>query len=109
MNYQPFRVSNDALSDLRELRRRLDDDGYLFLRRFQNADTLRDLRLQILQRIGRCSDWVLPGSDLADGRVDGSKACTEPHSHYRIARNRSSAILKVHANAATTPTAWMAS
>ena len=97
MNFQPFRVSNDALDDPSELGQRLDDDGYLFLRGFQNADALRDLRLQILQRIDQCSDWVLPGSDLADGRVDASKACTEPHSHYRDVYREVYKLRGVHA------------
>ena len=45
----PFKVSNDALDDSQELRRRLDDDGYLFVRGLLDATTLWDLRLQMLK------------------------------------------------------------
>ena len=97
MTFQPFRVSNEALDAPTELRQRLEDDGYLFLRDFQNADALRDLRLQILQRIDHCSDWILPGSDLTDGRVDASKACTEPHNEYRDVYREMYMLRGVHA------------
>ena len=83
MNLQPFRVSNDALDDPVELRRRMDEEGYLFLRKFQDADKLWELRLQILERIRSAGDWILPGSNLADGRVDPATACTEPDREYQ--------------------------
>lgn len=83
MNLQPFRESNDALDDPLELRRRMDDEGYLFLRKFQDADKLWELRQKILERIQVASDWILPGSNLADGCVDPAKACTEPDREYQ--------------------------
>ena len=83
MDLRPFRVSNDALGDPIELRRRMVDEGYLFLRKFQDADRLRELRLEILGRIRSSGDWIVPGSDLADGRVDPVKACTEPDRAYQ--------------------------
>ncbi len=83
MNLQPFRASNDALDDPEELRCRMDNEGYLFLRKFQDADKLWDLRLQILERIQSAGDWIVPGSNLAEGRVDPAKACTEPDRAYQ--------------------------
>ena len=83
MNLQPFRVSNDALDDPVELRRRMDDEGYLFLRKFQDPDKLWELRIQVLERLRAASNWFVPGSDLTDGRVDPAKACTEPDREYQ--------------------------
>ena len=37
-----FRVSNDAFDDPAELQRRLADEGYLFFRKLQNPDKMRD-------------------------------------------------------------------
>jgi hypothetical protein len=42
-----FRVSNEAMNDPDELQRRIDDDGYLFFKRLQNPDKLRELRRKI--------------------------------------------------------------
>ena len=44
-------VSNDAIDDAEELRRRIDDEGYLFFRKLQNPDKLWDLRRQMLERM----------------------------------------------------------
>lgn len=82
MTLQPFRVSNDALGDPAELRRRFADEGYLFLRRFQDPDKLRQLRRDILEAVDRASDWIVPGSTLEEGRVDPDKACTEGNGEY---------------------------
>jgi hypothetical protein len=83
MEFEPYRVSNDALDDPFELRRRINDEGYLFLRGFQDRDRLESLRTQILDRVRASSDWLLPGSELADARVDAAKACTEPDAAYQ--------------------------
>ena len=83
MNLQPFRVSNDALDEPAELRRRMEDEGYLFLRKFQDPDKLWDLRLKILARIQAASDWMVPGRKLSEGKVDPTKACTEPDREYQ--------------------------
>ena len=81
MDLQPFRVSNDALGDPAELRRRFTDEGYLFLRKFQSPDLLWQLRLDILEVI-EAGGWIKPGTELADGRVDPAKACTEGNQEY---------------------------
>ena len=82
MDLQPFRVSNDALSDPAELRRRFEEEGYLFLRKLQDPDKLWQLRLEILEALQAASDWIVPGSNLAEGRVDPSKAVTEGNREY---------------------------
>src|SRR5690242_5562261 len=67
--FQEFRVSNDALNDPEELRRRIDAEGYLFFRSLQDADKLRALRRDILGVL-REGGWVRPGTDLMDGIAD---------------------------------------
>ncbi|AWT59985.1 MAG: 1-deoxypentalenic acid 11-beta-hydroxylase [Candidatus Moanabacter tarae] len=83
MIFQPFRASNDTLDDPIELRRRIENEGYLFLRKFQDPEKLRDLRLRILERIDSASDWMLPNTKLSEGKVDPTKACTEPDREYQ--------------------------
>jgi hypothetical protein len=47
--YQELRVSNDAVGDAEELRRRMADEGYLFIKGLQDADKLWSLR-RIMRR-----------------------------------------------------------
>ncbi|HEX5414904.1 MAG TPA: hypothetical protein VFZ25_04500 [Chloroflexota bacterium] len=60
---KPFKVSNDALDDTQEVRRRLDDDGYLFVRGLLDATPLWDLRLQML-KVLQDGGWLQAGSNL---------------------------------------------
>ena len=98
MKLQPFRVSNDALGDPVELRRRFADEGYLFLRKFQDPDKLWQLRLDILEAIRRASDWIVPGSKLEEGRVDPDKACTEGNREYSKAYTQVQKLRSMHAS-----------
>ena len=102
MNPQPFRVSNDALDDPVELRRRFADEGYLFLRKFQDPDKLWQLRLDILEVIAD-GGWIKPGTELADGRVDPAKACTEGNQEYTDVYYNVQKLRSMHA-AGTGPT-----
>ena len=77
-----FKVSNDAFDDAEELRRRIDEEGYLFFKRLQDPDKLRELRLEMLEPI-RAGGWIIDGTELTDGRVDASKSCTEGDREYR--------------------------
>ena len=77
-----FKVSNDAFDDAEELRRRIDEDGYLFFKKLQDPDKLWKLRLEMLEAI-RAGGWIVDGTELADGRVDVSKRCTEGDLEYR--------------------------
>ena len=43
-----LKVSNDALDDVEELRRRIDEDGYLFFRQLQDPGKLLALRREML-------------------------------------------------------------
>jgi hypothetical protein len=79
--FQEFRVSNDAMDDPEELRRRIDAEGYLFFRSLQDADKLRALRRDIL---GVCREggWLREGTELMDGIADTSNRCTEGDIEY---------------------------
>ena len=47
--FNEFRVSNDAFDDPEELRRRLDEEGYIFFRKLQDPDKLLSLRRDMLE------------------------------------------------------------
>ena len=76
-----FRVSNDALDDARELRRRIGEEGYLFFRKLQDPDQLWDLRRDMLDVI-KDGGWLQTGTDPMDGIADISKRCTEGDPEY---------------------------
>ena len=64
-----FTESNDLLDNPPALRKRLRDDGYLFLRDILPRDDVLHLRRRIL---GFCheADWLREGSDIMDGLTD---------------------------------------
>ncbi|MYH60398.1 MAG: phytanoyl-CoA dioxygenase, partial [Caldilineaceae bacterium SB0675_bin_29] len=62
---QPFLDSTDYLHDGAELGRRMERDGYLFIRGLLPAGVVEDLRMQILE-IASAAGWVLPGRPLGD-------------------------------------------
>ena len=76
-----LRVSNDAISDPVELRRRIADEGYLFFKQLQNPDRLRELRREMMTMIQHVG-WLLPDTDPCDGIADISKQCTEGDQEY---------------------------
>jgi hypothetical protein len=76
-----LRISNDAMNDPVELRRRIDDEGYLFFKRLQNPDKLLDLRRQMLTVI-QAGGWLVAGTDPMDGIADISRQCTEGDFEY---------------------------
>jgi ectoine hydroxylase-related dioxygenase (phytanoyl-CoA dioxygenase family) len=78
---QPFIESNDALEDTAELRRRLVDDGYLFVRRLVDPDLLADLRRDMLE-VCRAGAWLVAGTPLLDGVADVSQKCAEGDPEY---------------------------
>ena len=61
-----LRVSNDALDDGEEIRRRVDAEGYVFFKGLQNADRLRTLRRDILSVL-MDGGWLLPGTPIKEG------------------------------------------
>jgi Phytanoyl-CoA dioxygenase (PhyH) len=74
-------VSNDALDDAGELRRRMAEGGYLFFRRLLDPDALLALRREILA-VCRDGGWLVPGTDLLDGVADPARKCAEGDPEY---------------------------
>ena len=79
---QEFRESNDALTKPRELRRRLDAEGYLFIRGLQDPEALTALRLEMLGVMHECG-WIALGSELADGVAALDRRCAEGDPEYQ--------------------------
>ena len=92
---EEFRVSNDALDDAGELRRRIDQDGYLFFRKLEDPDQLWDLRLQLLS-VCRDGGWLQAGSALADGIADVSRKCAEGDPEYLAVYNQVQKVEAFH-------------
>jgi hypothetical protein len=76
-----LKVANEALDDVPELRRRIQEDGYLFFKRLQDPDLLLNLRLEMLLPM-RDGDWLEPGSDLINGIANIASRCTEGETEY---------------------------
>ena len=64
-----FKESNDLLKDPSGLRKRLRDDGYLFLRSILPREEVLNLRYQILE-ICEEAGWLRHGSNFIDGQTD---------------------------------------
>ncbi|MSR84014.1 MAG: phytanoil-CoA alpha hydroxylase [Candidatus Latescibacteria bacterium] len=78
---QPFLDSTDALDNGAELRRRMQQDGYLFIRGLVPASALEALRLHMLER-ARASGWVQEGTPLPDAIADLRGFSLEPEPAY---------------------------
>ena len=78
---KPLRVSNDAINDLEELRRRIKDEGYVFFKKLQQPDKLLALRREMLTTIQK-GGWLLPDTDPMDGIADPARQCTEGDMEY---------------------------
>ena len=76
-----LRVSNDAIHNPSELRRRIKDEGYLFFKRLQDPEKLRALRRRMLTVI-QAGGWIVADSDPMDGIADISRQCTEGDVGY---------------------------
>ena len=76
-----LRVSNDAMTDSEELRRRLAEEGYVFFKRLQSPDKLRQLRLEMATELQK-GGWLVAGTDPLDGIADPAMACTEGDLGY---------------------------
>jgi hypothetical protein len=79
--WREFRISNDAVMDGEELRRRLADEGYLFFRKLQSRDKLLALRNDIT-RVLMEGGWLCAGTDPMLGVADLSQRCTEGDLAY---------------------------
>ena len=76
-----LRVSNDVRDDSEELRRRLDDDGYLFFRRLLDPIRLLNLRREMLT-IMQAGGWLIEDTDPVDGIANPEARSTEGDPEY---------------------------
>lgn len=76
-----LRISNLALQDPAELRRRIEQDGYLFFKRLQDPDRLLKLRSEMLAPM-MAGGWLEPGTELMDGIANVAARCTEGDKKY---------------------------
>ncbi|MBZ0291829.1 MAG: phytanoyl-CoA dioxygenase family protein [Anaerolineae bacterium] len=81
MTDKPFLISNDALQDPTQLRQRMTEHGYVFLKGVAPKDDLLNLRRDIL---ALCADagWLDPSRDLMDGIWGGIGPYTEGNPEY---------------------------
>ena len=78
-----LRVSNDAMNDSVELRRRIADEGYLFFKRLQPPDKLLALRREMLTVIQQ-GGWLVPGTDPMEGIAEIVLALSDTRVPRRI-------------------------
>ena len=76
-----LRSSNDVQTDPEELRRRLDQDGYLLFRALLNAERLLELRRQMLTVMQK-GGWLVQGTDPIDGIANVDARSTEGDAGY---------------------------
>ena len=76
MSMHPFTDSADAVDDGSELKRRLDLDGYLFVRGLLSANVVENVRLQVAQKAG----WATENDTHAKANLDAF--CAEPNPDY---------------------------
>lgn len=93
-----LRVSNDAMHDPAELRRRLDEEGYVFFKRLQNPDKLRDLRREMFTVIQQ-GGWLVAGTDPMDGIANVAAQCTEGDLGYTDVYHKVYALESFHRSA----------
>ena len=84
MKLHPFVESQDLLDQPSTLRKRLQDDGYLFLKNLMDRGTLQSLLEDVLD-ICKKHDWLLEGSELLHrkGRADAYSGYFEFTNVYR--------------------------
>lgn len=93
---KPYLDSTPVAGDGPELRRRMERDGYLFIRRLLPADVLEALRLDLL-RIARDGGWISRDAPLEEAVPDQSGFCVEPESVYMEVYGRMYALQQFHA------------
>ncbi|NIR51452.1 phytanoyl-CoA dioxygenase family protein, partial [candidate division KSB1 bacterium] len=84
MKIHPFVESQDLLDQPAALRKRLDDDGYLFFRNLVEREPLEGLLVEILE-ICQKHGWLLEGSELIErkGKADAFDGYFEFTDVYR--------------------------
>ena len=78
---KPFKDSTDMAGDGTQLRQRMQEDGYLFIRGLLPDDILEALRRAFLE-IAREAGWVSADRPTEDAIADLDGFCVEPEADY---------------------------
>ena len=80
-NLEELQESNDILGDSSALQSRMEEYGYLFFRRLQDVEMLKELRRQMLTTMQEYG-WIKQGTDPVDGIAEPGVQCTEGDLEY---------------------------
>ncbi len=92
----PFLDSTDAVNDGPELQRRMQRDGYLFIRGLLPKEELESLRLQFLEIMHEVG-WVRPGTPPREAMANLDAFCVEPEPVYMEVYHRQQKLQAFHA------------
>ena len=76
-----LRVSNDILGDPSELRRRFDEEGYVFIKGVFDRNDMLNLRREMMTTIQQ-GGWLAAETDPLEGIAELSARCTEGDPGY---------------------------
>jgi hypothetical protein len=80
-HYPDFLDSTDLMENGRALRRRLERDGYLFLRGLLPADQVLAVRRRLLAKAA-AGGWLASASPVEAGIANPAAACKDPEERY---------------------------
>ena len=83
-SFRPFRDSADAVGDGAELRRRMEAEGYLFIRGLIPPGDIAALRAQTLGIVAEAG-WLKAGTAPGEAIAEVSRACVDPEPAYLAA------------------------
>ena len=92
---KPFLDSTGFGDNGPQLRKRMDCDGYLFIRNLIPANVLEELRLQLLE-IAAEAGWIRASTPLKDAIANLDGFCVEPEPEYMDVYHRMYKILAFH-------------
>ncbi len=92
----PFLDSTAVQDDGPELLKRMERDGYLFVRDLLPSDVLEDIRLQLLQ-IAAQGGWVDTNAPISEAVADPNGFCVEPTPEYMEVYHRMYSLPQLHA------------
>jgi len=93
---KPFLDSTDCVDDGAELVRRMERDGYLFVRNLLPAHPLTSLRLRFLE-LARDGGWVATEAPLEEAVADLNGFCVEPEPKYNLVYRQMYKVAEFHA------------
>ena len=93
-----LRISNDIMDDPIALRARMADEGYLFFKRLQDPDKLRELRREMMTAIQNAG-WLIAGTDPMDAIADVSAQSTEGDNEYSVGYGQAYKLEAFHRSA----------